>query len=333
MTPTRDYRLRSLVPDRNYEKIREASLETVEIQPVGEAYFSNMAGVDSLSIFPPLVFIQGDQYARSDGIDLSYAESCTNTVSSLGLCGSLPDYGSTVSHILPGMDRIQELSVIPLIRYAVEAWMDSLILGTWTAFETLAGDLWVAAVNASPDRLALLSGIEKRISRRADDRTTKGETDSSPGDELQASQSDKVVSLRDIHRLTRGSYNLTGKVGDLLRDRFKFTTLQGIREAYSSAFSDKEKRARTKAIDDALASKDLNTLSAVRNLIIHKARVADIEYTEKVKNAPPALRLKKGETLRLDGAICRSLIDPVVESSMKLITAVDSWLTLTREVR
>src|SRR5262249_47507032 len=105
---------------------------------------------------------------------------------------------------------------------------------------------------------------------------------------------------------------------------------RGIRDAYSSAFSEKEKKARTADIDSALADKALNALSAVRNLIVHKAGVADSEYAEKAKNAPTAPQLKQGDKLQLTGAICRTLIDDAVKSSIKVIKGVDSWLVLTK---
>jgi hypothetical protein len=40
----------------------------------------------------------------------------------------------------------------------LEAMLSSAITGTWTAFETMAGDLWEAALNAHPDGLAELKG-------------------------------------------------------------------------------------------------------------------------------------------------------------------------------
>lgn len=39
-----------------------------------------------------------------------------------------------------------------------EAWIASQITGTWTAFESMSGDLWQAALNCKPKELAKLSG-------------------------------------------------------------------------------------------------------------------------------------------------------------------------------
>jgi hypothetical protein len=44
----------------------------------------------------------------------------------------------------------------------LEAMLSSALTGTWTAFETMAGDLWETAVNIHPAVLAELRGKRKR---------------------------------------------------------------------------------------------------------------------------------------------------------------------------
>jgi hypothetical protein len=329
MSASKNYELQSLIPDRDYSSIRADKIKTEAIRPVGEAFYANMARVDSLSLFPPLVFLQADEYAKKGSASWTYQESTTNTTAGFGLCGDLPDYKQATERLKPGMDRIQELSAFPPAGVAIDSWMASLILGAWTAIETLAGDLWEAAVNAQPARLAELTGTEKRIGKLVGEKAGVGDADISHGDEPDLATEGKHVSLRDIGMLTRGSYDLSHKMGTLLKGRFKFTTLRGIREAYSSAFSENEKKARTAGIDNALRDKGLDALNAVRNLIVHKAGIADAEYEQKAKNTPPAPQLKEKDKLELDGNICRRLIDSGVRSSIELVKAVDSWLVLT----
>ena len=55
--------------------------------------------------------------------------------------------------------------------------------------------------------------------------------------------------MTKISEVTRGSFNLSGCMGRLLAEHFKFQTLDGIREAYSRAFSENEKKARTAPLD------------------------------------------------------------------------------------
>jgi hypothetical protein len=215
-----------------------------------------------------------------------------------------------------------------LLAYGVESVLSSMIVGMWTAFESMASDLWETALNVQPMGLAQLSGTDKRISKLAGEET-KGDGDSTESRDIQESQRDsKSIPLDDIQRLTGGTYDLGHKMGSLLKGRFRFTTLAGIRQAYSAAFSEKEKKARTDTIDAALSSKGFNSLSVVRNVIVHKAGVADGEYRKKLPGAPLAPDFALGQKLKLDGEVCRILIDSVTESSVRLIKGVDSWLQL-----
>jgi hypothetical protein len=328
MTIMKDYKLRSLIPDRNYST---ANIKLEHIQRVGASFYENMGRVDSLSNLPALVFLLADEYAKKGRFDFQYQASSTNTTAGYGLGGDSPDYQRATARLEPGMDRIQELAEFPPASAAIESWMASLLLGTWTAIENLAADLWVTALNTFPAGLAELTGTPKRIGKLAGEKSKLSSDEISDGSDLSWSPEDKSISLREIHQQTQGSYDLSGKMGSILKGRFKFTTLKGIREAYSSAFSEKQKKARTASIDSALAEKGLDALSAVRNLIVHKAGIADAEYEEKVKNIPIAPQLKARDKLELDGDICRTLIDLCVGSSMKLIGAVDSWLMQTKE--
>jgi hypothetical protein len=189
------------------------------------------------------------------------------------------------------------------LNQALEALMTSLVVSAWAGFETLAGDLWEAALNTHPARLARLTGTSKRIGELAGEKSRGIDADTPQEDELDVPPADArgiLVHMNDIEVLTQGSYNLSGKMGSLLRSRFKFATLKGIRAAYSEAFTKKEKKARTTN-----------------------------EYVEKAKNAPMAPLLNEGEKLELGGKLCRSLVEATVTPSVELIKAVDSWLTLT----
>jgi hypothetical protein len=225
---------------------------------------------------------------------------------------------------------------------ALEATLSGMVLGAWTAFETLAGDLWVASVNAQPEYLAGLTGAGNRIEKIVREKpkqshknmeVEEGNKVTSDGiDDTCEPLSQRQVTLGMMCKVTRGKYDLADKMGTLLAEatRVQFTTLEAIREAYSLAFSEKVRRAKTSQIDAALASKGFDTLSAVRNLIVHKAGVADEEYKGKDWCLPTSLQLREKEKLQLDGEKCRDLVAPVAQACVGLIKSVDSWLTLTR---
>jgi hypothetical protein len=241
------------------------------------------------------------------------------------------------SHTARGRARAAQqlnhfIALYPPVATAVQSIFAAVLTTLWTSFETLSNDLWVAALNAQPTGLADLTGTPNRIGKLAGDKERCDEVD-----ELEKTQDSrlgrKIVYLDDIQRLTRGGYDIRQKMGTLLRGRFKFTTLRGIREAYSTAFSEREKKARPANIDKALADKAIDTLCIIRNIIVHKAGIADQEYEERAKVCPLAPQVRKGQAIPLDGGICIALIRPVMDCCLALVSAVDSWLTLlSREV-
>src|ERR1700689_4245125 len=168
---------------------------------------------------------------------------------------------------------------------------------------------YLAGLAGDGDRIDKLS--RESLKSQQKEKTRKSEEnenwpDYSLGDPL----SQRAIALGVISKVTKGEYDLRGKMGVLLTEakRVQFTTLDGIREAYSLAFSERVRQARPDRIDKALADKRIDSLSAVRNLIVHKAGVADAEYADRAKGAPSAPQIKEGDALQLDGEVCRSLI-------------------------
>jgi hypothetical protein len=224
----------------------------------------------------------------------------------------------------------------------IESTYYAALVLTWTAFETLAGDLWVAAVNAAPHRLAELSGARERIESKVGiapppieekppEPTVLNEDDDPNEDAEEVPGGIKWIKLSGLRRVTNNKYNLSNHMGDLLRSVCKFTSLSEIRASYSLAFSEKiKKKVRTFSIDAALSNRALDALSAVRNLIVHKAGRADQEYIDQQKDAPTAPGLELNKTLAVDGELVRSLVLPVIMCSKELITSVNNWVKATK---
>ena len=162
-------------------------------------------------------------------------------------------------------------TVSPAVYVAIETILSSMILGTWTAFETLAGDLWEEAINAHPAELAALRADEGRITKQAN--AVPSPDDSSRGRES------KSVKLTVLDAITKGTFALHDKWGTILRQstKFNFQKLSGIRAAYSAAFS-----RPVDEIDRALSSNDLDAINLVRNLIAHRGGVADQIYVDEI---------------------------------------------------
>jgi len=207
--------------------------------------------------------------------------------------------------------------------------MQSQLVFAWTAFEAMVTDLWIVAVNNQPNILARLAGYAKRIEKMA---TGAFKDDDQEEKQKQLVEKGRAVSLNEIGKLTEHGYDLSSKMGNLLSSSsgMKFSTLEGIRRAYSLAFYEKEQKARTDRIDNALANTGLDELSAVRNLIIHRAGKADDEYEKRAKCLPRLPKLEKNDEIQLNGELCRMLTKSFITCSIALINGVDDWLALTR---
>jgi hypothetical protein len=190
---------------------------------------------------------------------------------------------------------------------AIQASMMSYLTTGWTIIETMSADLWESALNAHPSSLANLTGAPKRLKG--------GQTNQSGS----VSKESKSVRLDEI---SKHEFNVAHKMGTILRGRFEFSSLDGIREAYASAF-DKE----SAEIDRAITDKSLDALSAIRNVIVHRDAVADTEYIRKAKflsSLPPAATV--GHHLLLDGDIVARLLKPAITAANQLFVATDNWL-------
>lgn len=184
--------------------------------------------------------------------------------------------------------------------------MMSILTSAWTTFETAAGDLWEAALNNRPFGLANLGGDKRykgKRQKRADDDTPKND------------KSVRLDVIRDFEWDTRN------KMGSILRTKFSFTALWGIREAYEAAFYKK-----SDGIDQIIMRDCFDRLSALRNLIVHKSAVADAEYLKQARDFPTLPQLSKGEQLRMDGKIVAGLVNETMHSTFGLLKAVEQWL-------
>lgn len=220
--------------------------------------------------------------------------------------GSLPD-------VLRHMNRAVLDDVADL--------MSMQIVGAWSAFETLAGDLWVRAVDLRPD--VLVPGSLK--SGAVDDEDDDDDAEEMEDDTAKSSG----ISLHVMQKLSRGSFDLKDCMGRVLRaDRHvSFTSLEKIRDAYQRAFPDSYKGIKADSIFSALNEPGLDALSLVRNVLVHRAGIADEIYRKRQNGAPLAPKAKTGELIPLNGKITKSLVESAVDCSIRLIQGVDQWLT------
>jgi hypothetical protein len=208
-----------------------------------------------------------------------------------------------------GLAPVRLMATAAAAESGLDALLSSCINGTWTAFETMAGDLWEIALNEHPSDLANLNGKSARLGKDKAGVTT--DIARRDGDEPKGIPLDLIQEC---------GFDIKDKMGTVLRRRFDFARLTGIRRAYAAAFS-----KGAAAVDKALRSSALDSLSVVRNLLVHKAGSIDAEYLRRAKGlAIPTAPI--GNHLLLDGEMVVGLIKPAIETGAELIEAVDTWL-------
>jgi hypothetical protein len=179
--------------------------------------------------------------------------------------------------------------------------MSAELVLSWTAFETLAGDLWEAAVNAHPEALAQMSANRQQQSR-------------------QAKLESKQIS---INELAKHKYRIRSKMGTILRNtRGNFQTVKGIADVYTSTFLDQYKAGKQEFWRD----NRVISASAVRNVIVHCSGKVDASFVKQVKGDQLFSQYKIGDQFRLDGEVLHKLVNGLCTFAADLVVSVDNYL-------
>jgi hypothetical protein len=199
-------------------------------------------------------------------------------------------------------------SPAPQVVNGINAMLSSLVLGMWTTFETMAGDLWEAALNAHPGVLADLAGDPKRLVGR--------------GQRQRAQENWQTNSKQvPLNQLQRHQYDIRNKMGTILRPKFSFDSLDGTREAYAVAFS-----KHYGHLDMELKNTSFDSLSALRNVIVHRGGVTDEEYKRKTSGLTLLPKISIGEFIMLDGLTVTRLLSAAERSAIDILRIVDDWI-------
>jgi hypothetical protein len=174
----------------------------------------------------------------------------------------------------------------------------------------MAQDLWEVALNAHPRTLSELRGRKNRFAKKR-----RGDAETEQTDIEEGAESKKV----DLNFIQLHDYDLREKMGTVLKRKFSFDRLEGVREAYACAFSQKSDR-----IDELLGESCLDELSSLRNVLVHRAGYADETYMRQSKHLDvPKVNL--GDKILLDGEIVFPLLERVRLCTTDLVFEVDKW--------
>jgi len=178
----------------------------------------------------------------------------------------------------------------------VEALVNSIVTGSWTMFEVLAADLWIALVDMRPNDL-----VPQLTARN-------------PQNPVQVGKVIEIATIADF------GYDLRDKMGQVLSEKFSLSLLVGIQKAYKQAFG--KGSAFVSILDDF----DLASLSACRNALVHNGGVVDQTFLDRVVDDPELKTSVLTDTVELRGPIVCRLIGAARRASLAIFQEGDKWL-------
>jgi len=189
-------------------------------------------------------------------------------------------------------------------KLAFESLIGSILIGTWTAFETLAGDLWVTALNENPRLGVRALGAEPK-----------------PGDDNnERRRTTRIKQALPIQRLQRYDYNLKHALGDLLREKWDFGRRDETRDAYKAAFGLTPEDASE--LDNIFDNIELRWLAAMRNALVHRGGIADEQFLSLVETHPTWGKTEVGKPITINGLLAAPLVENAIGRGLKLLAFV-----------
>ena len=189
------------------------------------------------------------------------------------------------------------------IQISIHALLSTAVLESWTAFETLAADLWEVGVNTDTGEIA--------------------------ANLLQASKSFRSPEDNiGVEKLYEVGVNPKTHFGTFLR-RTEKVTLQRLRDIqfwYGKAFG----KDAWKLFDE-IADGYIFALSALRNVLIHHAGKADPIFVKHAQRFPELQKYECNDEILLDGETIKKLRDAAILLGRRLIEFVDDVLTPPRQ--
>ena len=182
----------------------------------------------------------------------------------------------------------------PIVYAGLHGLLSSIVVSAWTVFETLAKDLWVAAVNARPK---LLGSREKLAG--------------------------KTLPVRILQK---HGFDLRSVMGTLLAEKMSFDALDGAADAYESAFDGHPE------ICKPFRANGIRAAHAIRNALVHNSGMVDADFKKQMPATEDGA-LHEGDEIHLDGKSVSELVDSVITESVNLIAAVDHWLRTNPDSR
>ena len=293
-----------------------AGLVTPEVQAVGEALASNVGRAVNLSLLPHSFYTLGRRnQLTSMAVNIHLGRSpvlidATYWIEGPALRAGFRDGTIRTPFPMAYAFSMDELIRDPYMGDALGSVLDLMaqqLVMVWTAFESLAGDLWEACLNARPQLgYAALGAVP------------------APQSEEEADKKRRVKFEMPLSLLESFGFDVRNKRGTVLRrhQRWNFSSRREGREAYLTVFEKPHHAVIRAALDD----KRLRWLVAVRNAIVHAAGKADASYAELAAGHPVLSKVIAGARVPIDGALCGELVPAGLACCRVLLQFVDGWM-------
>jgi hypothetical protein len=220
-----------------------------------------------------------------------------------------------------------ELSADPRMEQAfvdgAKAMYTAVLVGTWTAFEVLATDLWKTSVNLNPMSL----GVNALLARKPKEVNTDNDVD-----EDRRSEKDTPINLNTLKEY---KFDLGSKLGTMIwsKRKFNFNSLDGLTYAYYQTFCMRQNGSRVATLPEVKAwfsggdHEKLRVLEATRNVFVHRAGKADQTFVDRVRDRYPVFSgVEVDSAFPLDGDTLRDLVDATVRRAIAIVEGVDQWI-------
>lgn len=323
--PLPDLKYFALIHGRHARKDRMLKVRSKCLQEVMVTFYNNLAGTDSFSAFPAVIAFEAvrDQFWRDCAVfkitgklsihERKFDDETERAISAeflklheaerlRGFAGK----SDIPANIRQGASRIEHMAAHELGSHdSIQNLLRAVVVQSWTAFETLAADLWFTALDYG------LPEWRKRASIKYDN--PAADTEEPPLTEAE------IDSLPDPQKEYGSSLRERGKVS--------FQGLKKIIAAYKTVF-----RKKAETIFDQ--NKAVLALAAVRHVIAHKAGVADRKYLNAAKDFPELLqftKVKLKQPIPLDGEMVRELRNAAINLGIELLLHVDGVIASREE--
>lgn len=163
------------------------------------------------------------------------------------------------------------IEVIPVVRDGFKPLYSSVIIGAWTAFESLATDLWIKALNIRPKKLGLKA---LKSQHRGQDSTDRQHPPNKP-------------HTLSVDLVAKYNFDLKAIGHILWRERqFDFNSFYQLKATYKAVFDEAEKWFSGKT------PQAMVYLEAMRQVLVHRGGRVDHFFEERVTKHPVLSKLR-----------------------------------------